>query len=495
MPGLTGRAFEQELNVNPGTTPSPGRAGPGRAITLRAAGVAAVIACVPAGCQRYERRPLDLEATRAAWLSRSPADLSVRQFAQTLASSDATAGFDPSDGLSLPEGEIVALVYNRDLRVARLAAGVTRAGADAAGRWEDPVLGLDVERVLSGAADPWVVAGTVGLTIPISGRLDAEKARAGAEHAAEIQRLAAREWATRAALRELWIEWSAQVHRARVASELVERLRGVVEIAQRQEQAGVMSRVEARLLQVELAGSEAQLIAVRFRLRELELQVRDLLGLPPQAPVQLVESIANAPRGDESAWSLASVVTDNPELAVVRAEYETAERALRLEVRRQYPDLSIGPGYGSDQGDDRALLGLRLPIPFWNRNLKGVGEAAARREAARGRFESTYEHLASRLEIARARYQAGRALREAVEAHVLPLADDQDADVRRVAELGRVEPLLLLQAIKAQYDAKVKLIDARAAESVGAVRLDELIGPAATRPEQTEKQSSTGDRP
>ena len=68
-------------------------------------------------------------------------------------------------------------------------------------------------------------------------------------------------------------------------------------------------------------------------------------------------------------------------------------------------------------------------------------------------------------------------MREALESRVVPLADQQDAEVRRVAELGRFDPLLVLTAINAQYSAKLQLTGARECESIGAVRLDELIGP------------------
>jgi hypothetical protein len=97
--------------------------------------------------------------------------------------------------------------------------------------------------------------------------------------------------------------------------------------------------------------------------------------------------------------------------------------------------------------------------------------------AARGRFETTYEHLYSKLAIALTRFESGKAQRALVESSVVPLADEQEADVRRVAGLGRVDPLLLLESLKTQYAAKVRLVEARASESIGAVRLDELIGP------------------
>ncbi len=457
-----------------------------------------------AGCQSYERKPLDLVVTRDAWQSRSPSDETARQFADRLSGAEGRADtyrFDPSDGLTLAEAEPVALVFNRDLRVARLEADVSRVTADHAGLWDDPVLGLDLERIVSGVPDPWVIGGSIGLTIPISGRLEVEKARAGADHRAQLDRLAATEWATRSALREMWVEWSAQTTRASLTTEQTDRLRSVAELAQRQERAGVLSTIEERLFRVELASSEAQAMDAQARARELELQLRDLLGVSPEAPVRLVESVMFSPRSTDPDWLLASLETGNPELVAVRSEYEVAEESLRLEIRKQYPDLTIGPGIGADQGDERLLLGLGLPIPLWNRNQQGIAEAQARREVAFSRFENTYERLASRLAIEMMRYESGRAMREIVETHVLPLADEQDTDVRRVAELGRVDPLILLQALKAQYDAKVQLVDARAAEAIGAIRLDDLLGPPSpniTSPTSSlipQQPTPTGDHP
>lgn len=452
------------------------------------------------GCQSYERKPLDLEATRAVWLTRSPSAPSVREFANSLECAEfgaGSGGFDPSDGLTLPEAEAVTLVFNPDLRQARLEANVTRATAAHAGLWQDPVLGVDLERIVSGAggANPWVAGSTIGITIPISGRLEAEKARAGADLAAELDRVAAKEWATRSALRELWVEWSAARVRAEVAEALIARLRDVASLADRQEQAGSMTRVDARLFRVELAGREADLIATTARVKELELQLRAMLGLAPETALTLVPTVIFVARTTQMDELWPVLDSSNPELVAVRAEYEVSEQSLRTEVRKQYPDLTIGPGYGTDQGDNRVLLGLSLPIPLWNRNQQGVAQASAQREVARGRFETTYEHLSSKLAIALTRYESGKTQRELIESSVVPLADAQEADVRRIAGLGRVDPLLLLESLKTQYAAKVRLVEARVAESVGAVRLDELIGPPNPKPPQPTAPATTPSSP
>jgi outer membrane protein, heavy metal efflux system len=442
-----------------------------------------------AGCQSYERRPLDLSATHTAWLARSAGDESVRAFADRLsAASLGASAFDPADGLTLAEAEVVTLVFNPDLRQARLEAGVSVAGAEFAGLWEDPILGVALERIVSGAngANPWVGGGTLGITVPLSGRLEAAKSRADAHAKAELERVAAREWATRSSLRELWVEWSAAGMRSQIARDLVTKLRDVAELAARQEQAGSMSKLDARLFRVELARREADLLAYDARLTELELQLRSMLGLPPSAALVLVPAVVYSTSLVESGTTqstelLAALEVSSPELMAVRSQYEVAEQSLREQVRKQYPDLVIGPGYGRDQGDDRVLLGVQLPLPLWNRNQQGVAEASAEREAARARFETTYQHLATRLAIALVRYQSGKSQREAVETTVVPLADEQETDARRVASLGRVDPLLLLESLKTQHEARLRLIDARAAESIGAVRVAELVGPVPSR--------------
>lgn len=450
------------------------------------------------GCQSYERQPLDLNATRSVWLTRSAADQSVRDFAATLQAtqSDATApgatSFDPTDGLTLAEAEVVAMVWNPDLRMARLEANATRAAAAHAGLWQDPVLGVDLERILSGAggANPWVSGSTIGITIPISGRLEAERALASADLASNLDRLAALEWATRSALRELWVEWSAASLRAELTEALISRLRHVASVAELQEMAGSMARVETRLFHVELAAHEAELIAHTAQQRALELQVRSMLGLAPKTPLRLVPSVTFVPRTTCMDELTQLLETSNPELSAVRAEYASSEEALRLEVRKQYPDLTIGPGYGSDQGDNRVLLGVSLPIPLWNRNQQGVAKASAAREVARGRFETRYEQLASKLAVAMTRLESGRSQRELIESRVVPLADEQEADLERIAALGRVEPLLLLESLKTQHAAKNRLVEARASESIGAIRLDELLGPPLPEPTRTSSPRS-----
>ena len=46
------------------------------------------------------------------------------------------------------------------------------------------------------------------------------------------------------------------------------------------------------------------------------------------------------------------------QLAILFSEYQIAEETLRLEIKKQYPDIVIGSGYGSEFNDHRVLFGL-----------------------------------------------------------------------------------------------------------------------------------------
>ena len=107
----------------------------------------------------------------------------------------------------------------------------------------------------------------------------------------------------------------------------------------------------------------------------------------------------------------------------------------------QYPDLTIGPGYGNEDGDDQVLLGLALPLPIWNANRKGIAEATAQRTAAQVRVEQVVEHLQSELAIASLRLESAQALRQMLELEVSPLVDAQYEDVRAITRLGEFNAL------------------------------------------------------
>jgi outer membrane protein TolC len=449
-------------------------------LLLGSLSMAGLMALVAGGCQSYERRPLDMAGHHTAFLARTPESPEVRAFAEGLAArSPDTDGFDPADGVTCAEAEVIALVFNADLRLARLRAGVTRATAENAGLWEDPTIGVDLTRIVESTPEPWKVFTSVGITIPISGRLEIEKQRAGVEHAAELARVAQREWSVRMSVRRAWSEWTALDAQLAATREFLSRVDQILVVVDKMEQAGEMARTEARLFRIEKATKAADLALLESRAKEADLRLRQLMGMSPDAPLQFQASgVGPARASGPRVGDAAELERRSPAMLVVAAEYEAAEKALELEIRRQYPDLHIGPGYGREDAQDQVLLGLSIPIPILNANRQGIAEARARREVAQAGAETTLEQAIAAMRAAEVRLAAAARRRQTFETEIVPLVDAQYSDARQVARLGEVNTLVLLESLTRQQEAKIGLVEAARDEAIAAIDLDELIGPA-----------------
>jgi outer membrane protein, heavy metal efflux system len=447
---------------------------------MRIARLAALVAgpLLLSACQRYTPAPLDLAAHPATVGARDITAAGVADYARRLGASGGAAAteYNPSDGLSLDEAEVVALFFNPQLRLARLRADVPRVGAAEAGRWEDPELGIDGERIVESVEHPWVLGGTLSFTIPLSGRLGVERKKAEAEATTEELRALAAERRVLAELRAEWIEWSATVERAALTRQIIAELDGLVERADRLREAGELDPVNARLLRLERAKQAAQLQGYDADARTAEIRVKARLGLMPAANVALVPSLTVAPPPpsvpDEQVRLL---VAEHPRVRVVRAEYEVAERALELEVRKQYPDLRIGGGFGTDEGDNRVLFGAGLPLPIFNANRRAIAEATAKREVTRAAAEAEYEQLLAEAAAARSQLDGARARLDRVERELGPLADQQVEDVRRLGRAGDFDAIVLLEAVRAAHEAKLQIIDARLAVGLAGRGMQALL--------------------
>ncbi len=445
-----------------------------------------------AGCQSYERAPLELVDHRAALDARLDESESIARFVDRLSenSSATPERFDPSDGLSPAEGEVLALFYNPDLRLARLDAGVALANYETAGLWEDPEFGFDGAEILS-PGGPFEYGLTLSLTIPVSGRLDVEKDRAGAAYEAELRRVVDAEWGIRASVRSAWASWSAASERLRLLQEVIGQVERITAITNRLETTGEITRVEARLLRAERVETLADISLAELDEARARVTLLGLMGLPPDAVVELLPSLPPASTIDLND-AVTRLIESNTTLAVRRAEYQVAEDTLRLEVRKQYPDITIGTGYGSEDNDDRLLLGVSVPIPILNANRAGIAKAKARREVARAVAETTFERLARELAIARATLDASRAQRDAFEHELVPMLDEQSLEMERLINLGEVNTLLLLETVTHRFEAKSRLLELRQAEIDAAVEIARILGP--DKPESPAPVESTNDQ-
>ncbi len=434
------------------------------------------------GCRSYEPAPLELSAHGQRVRDRL-------DHAETLEIIDgflerqADAGFtvpdrfDPSDGLSLAEAEVLALFHQPRLRLARLEAGVTAAARDHAGRWQDPVFGFDAEEVLSGDADS-LFGVTIEWTLPVSGRLAVQRDRASAEYAVALARVAEAEWRLRADIRRAWVRWSMARERADLLAAFAREAAALEDVGTRLRDAGELPRTAARLLRVDRQQREVERIDAEATADEARLEILGLLGLAPDAPVALLPAVEVPPPPSVSDPE-SRLIEANPSLAVRRAEHAVAEQRLRLEIRRQYPDLTIGTGY-ANEGDDRLRLGISLPVPVFDGNRRAIAEALAGRELTRATAETAFEALLLDLHRARRRLEAAGTQETRFTESILPELQQQSQELQRLADVGELDVLLLLEAVNRRLDAASTRLELRRRSAEAAIDLAEVLGPEPT---------------
>lgn len=411
-----------------------------------------------------------------------PSAASVAAYAAQLeqANPDARAPFDLADGLSAAEAEVVALVFNSELRRTRLAAHVPLAGARNAGILEDPRLELDLLRILESVSTPWIAATGLKFTVPLSNRLVDERIAAFAAANAAWRAALVAEWELVGQLQDVWSEWTASIDRIRLMEGYLESVDDVLAIARTQREAEQIGATHVRVLELERVRRDGDLIQERQLEEQLRLDLKSLMGLTPEAGVDLVPGFADQTGCGDGPADEKALSRSNLELALARAEFIAADRTMRLEASRAFPDLEIGPLFESEEGVERLGAGVGIPLPLWNKNRRAIAEACATRRAARAAYQARYESLVAQLARVQADCRATRKRAEWLRDRVGPMADKQLAEVQDIVRLGDMDVLMLKDALSTLVDTKLQLVDARLETSLVANRRRALIAPLRT---------------
>lgn len=416
-----------------------------------------------AGCtfQTYRAAPVDRETLVAAYEARDPDAPAIRDFRRE-------RGAEPEAWplVRWGFGDLAWLAWegHPDLVAAQSQARVGEAGIAVASRRLNPSLRFTPEhhRDRDPGDRPWGLA--LDLDVPVVTANKRGIAREQAELAAQIARIDAAQvaWQVRSRLRARYVEWvDAQRDRESTAEEV--RLREeVVALMDRRVELGHAASVDAAPDRLRLG--EARIAAAQAEARAV--QARSLLAEACGIPHERFEALRLVPdwpgsqavQGEKIAWSMLRPDELRRRVAFNRLDIERAlvgyaagEAALKLEVARQYPDLTLRPGYHFEPTDTVWSVGLAMLAPILDRNEAGIAQAEARRLALADEVRAVQARAFGEAQVAAARLrqaqdEVARAARqrEATEAGVARIERrfERGAADRRERTLARLDLLL-----------------------------------------------------
>lgn len=422
-------------------------------------------------CHSYSPAPVDLAAHAREFAVRLPDRTALQAFLPPPVADQVASQLDLTDGLDRAEARRVAAALHPSCRLARAEVTTRAAAAGTAGQLADPELALDFERILADVPHRWLASASLGIGLPIQGRLAAERDLADAELAAALAELRLAEEAAAHQLDLAWIAWSVAKVRSEQLAELVGQLEQLAAVAERLAAAGAATRLEARQFALELLRRRLELDRAVTAEQLAAARVRECLGLQPLAELSLHPELPATPQLTDPAARRTGLAT-GPRLAAADAAYAAAERRLRLESKKQWPDLVLAPGWAEEDAQPRATFGLTLPLPLWHRNRHAIAIAEGERAAAAERLRTALEAAEHGLYAAEQRLATALTHRDRVADELLPLAARQLDETRRLAELGTLDPFLLLDALVRAHDARSQWLDDTAAAAVAAAELD-----------------------
>lgn len=371
-----------------------------------------LLALAIVGCTSYEAKPID-------WTEEA-----AREVVSTI------------ELKTLAQVETAALIGNAELNQLRLKAAVSDKVAKETGWWNDPEVDFDFLRIVNPDEYPWIAGGSLAMTIPLSGVPGCEAKAAELYAEAEKVELRSAEYEVAARARAALVKLVAlQVTAARLTAELEdEALLKALANAERLAAAGEVTTAELSTARRTVHEREHSLASTRREIVEAEGELRSVMGLSPVTQLVLATEKLHA---DHTAHD---IELDSPLELVAHPRVQAAlkrlsgdEESLKAEIRRQYPELKLGPAYSYEDGNDRVGLTAGLTLPLWNRNRKAIAEATGRRDVARQTAIDTWR------EVVRARALACEALK-ALNAHEEPPATDRET-AERLLGAGEIGPL------------------------------------------------------
>jgi len=424
-----------------------------------------------AGCMHYQPAPIAIADRTAA---RMNASLDPAQLAATIR----RIAPDAPPPQRLDRLALFAAMLDLDPRIAKARAAIATAAAEArASRHAvGPTFTLTSEYANDPATrSPWLLGGAVDLPLDLGGRRKARLDRADLDVTIARYDYAETLWSERMALRRALIDGEIARRQMDLGSATLALRDRQIAALERQAAVGQVPGAALspyRALRAQelraLDDARARAVAARSAIAGvLSVSVSALAGAEFTWPG--FDDPRPDPAGGISPAARAQGITGRADVLHALAAYDQAEADVRLEIAKQYPQISLGPGYTWERGLVKLPLAVNLALPTFDLNRAAIQAALARREEAGLAIEAAIAAAQAEIDAALVERGAAMAALEQSRKSELPqtraVADQAQARLTH-GDIGRADWAdAQLAALAAQIGALDALARVQAADA------------------------------
>ena len=446
----------------------------------------ALLRCAVFPCASLAILAVLVEEARAEHPDRYPLAADLESFE---APSTPVAPHEPE--LSEPTGEIVladalalALLRNPELAVDSYEQRAREAALLQAGVRPNPTLSLGVEDIggtgdrkgLGDAQTTLILSQVVELGGKRAARVSL--ARADVEAAAwdyEIQRI---ELFSRVS--DAFVEVLAAQRRLSLADDALKIAREVKSVATRRMKAGMASPAEELRAGVSVDISSTLREHTQHELKAARQALAALWAGTPRF-TRAQGDLMKVPE-PPSADDLTRRIESSPNVARWQAEVARREAMRKLARSSRTPNLELngGPRHlaasGGEKGDMSLVVGVSVPLPFWDRKAGAIAEAEQRFAQVAAERKADLVRVTTAIQAAQlglvAAVEEAKVLRE----RVLPGIERTLEILRRGYEEGRFAQVEVLEAEKARVEAREQELRSLVEAHQSAREIERLTG-------------------
>lgn len=239
--------------------------------------------------------------------------------------------------------------------------------------------------------------------------------------------------------------------RAIAAAEFLRFAESLVSVAERRLKAGDISSLGLAVAQGEFAQAAQARIAADGSYRSAQLSLAEAAGWPAtHIPIPAGE--LDVPRKTPKLEALLSLAAqENPQLHTSAAKTRVAEARAQVATRETWPTPTLGlqytresnpaDGLGGAAESHVLLVGIRLPINMWRKNVGARSRAKAEVILSRAQYQSRKQVLVAQVRRTANRVDVEANRIAAYGSEILPTFEKNLAMLRKSFELGEIEIL------------------------------------------------------
>lgn len=366
------------------------------------------------GFQEYVAKPIDKAAITKKITSRHANDI---QFNQYLMNNGYSAEQLPIKQWTLNDLIYCALFFNPNLDVARAQWRSAEAAKLTAAEMRLPTVSGNYAKSNNASEEISPHAYGLSIDLPIETANKRNIRIESAQHLAEAAklRIAQAAWQLRNEVARTYYDYQFNQQLIKLLSKEQAQKQDIVSIYQKRISLGESSSIELSKAKLQLQATTAELESTRRNHLTLLSRLANNLGLSlaQVEQMQLAEPVkAETLITDVPADMQSIALLNRLDIRLALERYALAEAKLKLEIAKQYPDLTLSPGYTYEFGNKIWSLGLSSLMTILTKNKLAIAEATQLREVEAAQFESLQANVISEVNVANAKLAQARQLLE-----------------------------------------------------------------------------------